>query len=76
MSLTDDLTAIADMAATLSAEANPDRAIVALELLALVMPDLIERARLLENRTVPPHWRRQAWDSSAYHPNIVPLRGR
>jgi len=77
MSLTDDLTALADMAATLATEGNPDRAIVALELLALVMPDLIERARILEGRTVPPHWRQQpAWDSSAYHPNIVPLRGR
>jgi hypothetical protein len=76
MSLTEDLAAIADMAATLATEGNPERAIVALELLALIMPDLVERARILEGRTVPPHWRRQPWDSSAYHPNIVPLRGR
>lgn len=73
MSLTEDLTAIADMAATLAAEADPDRAIVALELLALVMPDLVERARLLEGRTVPPHWRAQAWDGQPYA-NVRPLR--
>jgi hypothetical protein len=75
MSLTEDLTAIADMAATLATEGDPDRAIVALELLALVMPDLIERARLLEGRTVPAHWRQQAWDGQPYA-NIRPLRGR
>jgi len=75
MSLTEDLTALADMAATLATEGNPDRAIVALELLALVLPDLIERARLLEGRTVPPHWRQQAWDGTPYA-NIRPLRGR
>jgi len=75
MSLTDDLTAIADMAATLATEGDPDRAIVALELLALVMPDLIERARLLEGRTVPPHWRQQAWDGTPYA-NVRPLRSR
>jgi hypothetical protein len=75
MSLTEDLTAIADMAATLATEGDPDRAIVALELLAIVMPDLIERARLLEGRTVPAHWRQQAWDGQPYA-NIRPLRGR
>ena len=74
MSLTEDLTAIADMAADLATEADPARAIVALELLAIIMPDLVERARMLEGGTVPPHWRRQDWDSSAHHPNIVPLR--
>lgn len=74
MSLTDDLTAIADMAASMATEGDPARAVVALELLALIMPDLVERARLLEGGTVPPHWRRQDWDSSAHHPNIVPLR--
>jgi hypothetical protein len=73
MSLTDDLTAIADMAATLATEGDPDRAIVALELLALVMPDLAERARLLEGRTVPAHWRAQAWDGTPYA-NVRPLR--
>jgi hypothetical protein len=73
MSLTEDLTALADMAATLATEGDPDRAIVALELLALVMPDLIERARILEGRTVPPHWRQQAWDGQPYA-NVRPLR--
>jgi glutamyl-tRNA synthetase len=48
---------------------------VALELLALVLPDLIERARLLEGRTVPPHWRAQPWDGTPCA-NIRPLRGR
>jgi hypothetical protein len=75
MSLTDDLTAIADMAATLAAEGDPDRAVVALELLALVMPDLVERARLLEGRTVPAYWRQQAWDGQPYA-NIRPLQRR
>jgi hypothetical protein len=75
VSLTEDLAAIADMAATLAAEADPDRAIVALELLSIVMPDLVERARLLEGRTVPPHWRQQAWDGTPYA-NVRPLRGR
>lgn len=74
MSLADDLTAIADMAAAMATEADPARAVVALELLALIMPDLVERARLLEGGVVPPHWRRQPWDDSAHHPNIVPLR--
>jgi hypothetical protein len=73
MSLTEDLTAIADMAATLATEGDPDRAIAALELLALVMPDLIERARLLEGRTVPAHWRQQAWDGQPTG-NVTPLR--
>lgn len=72
MSLTEDLTAIADMAADLAAEADPDRAIVAMKLLAIVMPELAERARLLEGRTVPAHWRRQDWDGT----NVTPLRGR
>jgi len=75
MSLADDLSAIADMAAAMAAECDPDRAIAALALLAIVMPDLIERARLLEDRTVPPHWRRQDWDGQPYA-NIRPLRGR
>jgi len=73
MSLTEDLSAIADMAAALAAEGDPDRAIVALELLALVLPDLVERARLLEGRTVPPHWRAPPWDGTPYA-NIRPLR--
>jgi len=75
MSLTEDLTAIADMAATLATEGDPNRAIVALELLALVMPDLIERARILEGRTVPAHWKAQPWDGTPYA-NVRPLRGR
>ena len=73
MSLAEDLAAIADMAATLATEADPERGLIALELLALIMPDLVERARLLENRTVPPHWRQQAWDGTPYA-NIRPLR--
>ena len=73
MSLADDLTAIADMAAAIAAEGDPARAVVALELLALVMPDLVERARLLEGQTVPPHWRRQDWDGQPTG-NVMPLR--
>ena len=73
MSLTDDLSAIADMAAALAAEGDPDRAIAALALLAIVMPDTVERARLLEDRMVPPHWRQQAWDGTPYV-NVRPLR--
>lgn len=73
MSLAGDLTAIADMAAAIAAEGDPARAVVALELLALVMPDLVERARLLEGQTVPPHWRQQDWDGTPYA-NIRPLR--
>jgi hypothetical protein len=73
MSLTDDLSAIADMAAALAAEGDPDRAIAALALLAIVMPDTVERARLLEDRMVPPHWRAQPWDGQPYA-NIRPLR--
>jgi hypothetical protein len=74
MSLADDLSAIADMAAALAAEGDPDRAIAALALLAIVMPDTVERARLLEDRMVPPHWRQQpAWDGQPYA-NIRPLR--
>jgi hypothetical protein len=75
MSLTDDLSAIADMTAALAAEGDPDRAIAALALLAIVIPDTVERARLLEDRMVPPHWRRQDWDGQPYA-NIWPLRGR
>jgi hypothetical protein len=73
MSLTDDLTAIADMAAAMAVEGDPARAIVALELLALIMPDLVERARLLEGGVVPPHWRRQPWDGQPAG-NVTPLR--
>jgi hypothetical protein len=73
MSLADDLTAIADMAAAMAAENDPARAVVALELLALIMPDLVERARLLEGQTVPPHWRRQPWDGQPAG-NVMPLR--
>jgi hypothetical protein len=75
MSLADDLSAIADMAAAMAAEGDPDRAIAALALLAIVMPDTIERARLLEDRTVPAHWRQQDWDGQPYT-NIRPLRKR
>ena len=75
MSLADDLSAIADMAAVMAAEGDPDRAIAALALLAIVMPDTIERARLLEDRTVPSHWRQQDWDGQPYT-NIRPLRRR
>jgi hypothetical protein len=38
------------------------------------MPDLVERARLLEGQTVPPHWRRQDWDGQPTG-NVMPLRG-
>lgn len=73
MSLAEDLTALADMAATLATEADPERGLIALELLALVMPDLVERARMLESRAVPPHWIQQAWDGTPYA-NVRPLR--
>ena len=73
MSLADDLTAIADMAASMATEGDPDRAIAALTLLVIVMPDLVERARLLEGQTAPQHWRRQDWDGTPYA-NIRPLR--
>jgi hypothetical protein len=75
MSLADDLSAIADMAAAMAAEGDPDRAIAALALLAIVMPDTVERARLLEDRMAPPHWRQQAWDGQPYA-NIRPLQRR
>jgi hypothetical protein len=52
MSLADDLSAIADMAAAMAAERDPDRAIAALALLAVIMPDTVERARLLVRRLV------------------------
>jgi hypothetical protein len=51
-------------------------AVAALEMLAVILPEMAERARLLEGGTVPPHWRRQPWDSTAHHTNIVPLRRR
>ena len=73
MSLADDLLAVADMAADLATEGDPMRALVALELLAVIMPDLVERARMLEGTTVPPHWRRQAWDGQP-RDNVTPLR--
>jgi hypothetical protein len=76
MSLTKDLIGLADAAADVASGGDPGQATAALEMIALILPDMAERARLLEGRTVPPHWRRQDWDSSAYHPNIVPLRGR
>jgi len=73
MSLADDLLSVADMAADLATEGDPMRALVALELLAVIMPDLVERARMLEGTTVPPHWRRQPWDGEA-RDNVTPLR--
>lgn len=73
MSLTDDLMGLADAAGGIAAEADPVAAIVALEMLALILPDLAERARLLEGQTVPPHWRRQPWDGQPAG-NVTPLR--
>jgi len=73
VSLTDDLTAIADMAAAMATEADPDRAVAALEMLAVILPEMAERARLLEGQTVPPHWRRQPWDGQPTG-NVTPLR--
>lgn len=73
MSLSDDLLSVADMAADLATEGDPLRALVALELLAVIMPDLVERARMLEGTNVPPHWRRQDWDGQPQG-NIRPLR--
>lgn len=73
MSLADDLLAVADMAAAIAAEGDHDRALAALQLLAIIMPDLTDRARALEGTNVPPHWRRQDWDGTP-HANIRPLR--
>lgn len=73
MSLADDLLSVADMAADLATEGDPLRALVALELLAVIMPDLVERARMLEGAAVPPHWRRQPWDGQP-RDNVTPLR--
>lgn len=76
MSLTDDLMGLADAAAGIASGPDPEMAVAALEMLAVILPEMAERARLLEGGTVPPHWRRQPWDSTAHHANIVPLRGR
>lgn len=73
MSLSDDLLSVADMAADLATEGDPMRALLALELLAVIMPDLVERARMLESSNVPPHWRRQDWDGQPRE-NVTPLR--
>ena len=76
MSLTDDLMGLADAAAGIASGPDPEMAVAALEMLAVILPEMAERARLLEGGTVPPHWRHQPWDSTAHHTNIVPLRGR
>jgi hypothetical protein len=75
MSLTDDLIGLADAAADVASAADPETALAALEMLAVILPDMAERARLLEGRTVPPHWRRQDWDGTPYV-NVRPLRSR
>jgi hypothetical protein len=73
MSLSEDLMAVADMAAAIAAEGDHDRALAALLLVALAVPDLADRARALEGTNVPPHWRRQEWDGQPFA-NIRPLR--
>jgi hypothetical protein len=73
MSLTDDLMGLADAVGDIAAEANPSYAVAALEMLAVILPDMAERARLLEGRTVPPHWKAQPWDGTPYV-NVRPLR--
>jgi hypothetical protein len=75
MSLTEDLTGLADAAADVASTADPETALAALEMLALILPDMAERARLLEGHLVPPHWRQQAWDGQPYA-NVRPLRSR
>ena len=73
MSLSDDLMGAADMAATLARDSDPANRAFALDLLAVIMRDMAERARMLEGATVPPHWRRQPWDGEA-RDNVTPLR--
>jgi len=73
MSLTDDLIGLADAAADVASGGDPGQAIAALEMIALILPDMAERARLLEGRTVPPHWKAQPWDGTPYV-NVRPLR--
>lgn len=73
MSLSEDLMAVADMAAAIAAEGDHDRALAALLLVALAVPDLADRARALEGTNVPPHWRRQVWDGTPFA-NVRPLR--
>lgn len=75
MSLTTDLIGLADAAADVASGGDPGQATAALEMIALILPDMAERARLLEGHLVPPHWRQQAWDGTPYA-NIRPLRGR
>lgn len=73
MSLADDLMGLADAAAGVASGPDPDLAVAALEMLAVILPEMAERARLLEGQTVPPHWRRQPWDGQPAG-NVTPLR--
>ena len=73
MSLSEDLMAVADMAAAIAAEGDNDRALAALLLVALALPDIADRVRAMEGTNVPPHWRRQDWDGTPYA-NVRPLR--
>ena len=73
MSLSEDLMAVADMAAAIAAEGDDDRALAALLLVALALPDIADRVRAMEGTNVPPHWRRQDWDGTPFA-NIRPLR--
>ena len=73
MSLSEDLMAVADMAAAIAAEGDSDRALAALLLVALALPDIADRVRAVEGTNVPPHWRRQVWDGTPYE-NVRPLR--
>jgi hypothetical protein len=73
MSLTDDLMGLADAAAGVASGPDAEMAVAALEMLAVILPEMAERARLLEGGTVPPHWRRQDWDGQPTG-NVMPLR--
>ena len=73
MSLSDDLAKITRMAIELSERNDPEYALAALDILASIMPDILERARALEGTNVPPHWRRQPWDGQP-RDNVTPLR--
>ena len=73
MSLSEDIMAVADMAAAIAAEGDDDRALAALLLVALALPDIADRVRAVEGTNVPPHWRRQDWDGTPYA-NVRPLR--
>jgi len=73
--LSDDLAAVADTLHDLAHTADARRLVICVALLADAMPTLVEQARALEGRTVPPHWRAQPYDGQP-RGNVTPLRRR